>query len=125
MDGRNPFRTTLKPWETIVRWYLQGDRKKMQGFLGGPSTVCQGLQAEEQEQLPLEDRRFRSRGCGATAMSGTFCASPVRGQETAQAFGGTHSLTDFWGCLIGLSTTNTRPGQVFSNAWRSIESSWP
>ena len=24
VEGRNPFRTTLKPWETVVRWYLQG-----------------------------------------------------------------------------------------------------
>ena len=24
-DGRNPFRTTWKPWESIVRWYLQGN----------------------------------------------------------------------------------------------------
>ena len=25
VDGRNPFRTTLKPWETIVCWNLQGN----------------------------------------------------------------------------------------------------
>ena len=29
VDGRNPFRTTLKPWESIVCWYLQGNH---QGF---------------------------------------------------------------------------------------------
>ena len=27
VDGRNPLRTTLKPWETIVCWYLQGDSR--------------------------------------------------------------------------------------------------
>ena len=26
VDGRNPFRTTLKPLETIVRWYYVGNR---------------------------------------------------------------------------------------------------
>ena len=25
VDGRNPFRTALKPWEAIVCWYLQGN----------------------------------------------------------------------------------------------------
>ena len=25
VDGRNPFRTTWKPWETIICWYLQGN----------------------------------------------------------------------------------------------------
>ena len=25
VDGRNPFRTTSKPWKTIVGWYLQGN----------------------------------------------------------------------------------------------------
>ena len=53
--GRNPFHTTLKPWETIVCWCLQGNHRciacwylqgnhRFRGFLGGaglrPSTVC-------------------------------------------------------------------------------------
>ena len=25
VNGRNPFRTALKPWETVVGWYLQGN----------------------------------------------------------------------------------------------------
>ena len=33
MDGRNPFRTTLKPWETMFCWYLQGNQI-IPGFLG-------------------------------------------------------------------------------------------
>ena len=42
VDGRNPFRTSLKPMETIVCWYLRRE-SSFQGFLGGagfrPSTV--------------------------------------------------------------------------------------
>ena len=38
MDGQNPFRTTLKPWETTVCWYLQGIRP-FQGFLGGAKWI--------------------------------------------------------------------------------------
>ena len=30
-DGRNPFRTTWKPWETMVGWYSQGNQHP--GFL--------------------------------------------------------------------------------------------
>ena len=26
VDGRNPFRTTLKQWETHICWHLQGNR---------------------------------------------------------------------------------------------------
>ena len=32
VDGRNPIRTTWKQWETIVCWYLQGNRIIL-GFL--------------------------------------------------------------------------------------------
>ena len=27
VDGRNPLRTTWKPWQTIVCWYLQGNHQ--------------------------------------------------------------------------------------------------
>ena len=42
VDGQNPFRTSWKPWETTVGWYLQGE-SSLQSLLGGagfrPSTV--------------------------------------------------------------------------------------
>ena len=42
MDGRNPFRTTLTPWETSICWYLELNPHN-HGFIGGaefrPSTV--------------------------------------------------------------------------------------
>ena len=33
VGGRHPFRTTLKPWDAIVRWHLQGNQI-IPGFLG-------------------------------------------------------------------------------------------
>ena len=39
VDGRNPFRTTLKPVDTIVCWYLQGTRIRNQHFAGAISGV--------------------------------------------------------------------------------------
>ena len=54
VDGRTPCRTTWKPWDVIVYWYLKGD-SSFQGFLGGagfrPSTVANPL------TLFLLDRR--------------------------------------------------------------------
>ena len=35
VDGRNPLRTTLKPWETIVCWHLQGNHQKPEFLLAG------------------------------------------------------------------------------------------
>ena len=35
VDGRNPLRTRWKPWETVVRWHLQGSH---------PFRVCQVVQ---------------------------------------------------------------------------------
>ena len=43
VDGRNSFRTTLKPWETIDCWYLQGNHHSrvswvVQDFVHPPSV---------------------------------------------------------------------------------------
>ena len=42
VEGQNLFRTTLKPWETVVCWYLRKNRIIPNGFLGAkgfrPST---------------------------------------------------------------------------------------
>ena len=38
VDGRNPFRTTLKPWETIIGWYLQKNTS-FQGFSVGANRI--------------------------------------------------------------------------------------
>ena len=44
MDGRNPFRTTLKPWLKPDRLLVFARESSFQGFLGGagfrPSTVA-------------------------------------------------------------------------------------
>ena len=50
MDGQNPFRTTWKPRETILHWYLQGNHHSMvswvvrSGFR--PSTMTHGTETQ-------------------------------------------------------------------------------
>ena len=60
MDGRNPFRTTLKPLETTVCWYLQGNHHSIvsevvQDFV--LSTVVPAFSGMALELLgaPIED----------------------------------------------------------------------
>ena len=48
VDGRNPFRTPLKPWETIACWRLQGNR-----IISGCLMWCRIASIHSTELVPL------------------------------------------------------------------------
>ena len=102
VDGRNPFRTTWKPLQNIVRWHLQGNRI-IPGFLnvgaGFPTNklVSYGLKVVQDfatipsvkkwnrpkvtsrpgppEISPFAGARVRSRACNSSSPSDIRCCA--------------------------------------------------
>ena len=75
----------MKPWEAIVRWYLQGNHS-FQGFLSGagfrPSTVGLGIVTSKRlDFMPA----FGHVEVGESAGGGARCAEASRGGKSGAA----------------------------------------
>ena len=72
MDGRNPFRTTQEPWETIVRWYLQRNHCS-RGFLGSAeSDILTGQELEHRARRKPQKLMTTAAAGGAALLEARF-----------------------------------------------------